>query len=132
MQFIDCSCFLPFFCSFFTRTAGVGVRGSPADLLSASWTCPPPLSDTFLDLSCQKKQKSGLPGIWPFAKMPGSNWHSDGSHGMFNERVRSLLSSSQDVVAKAGIQGVFQISTCVFVCALRALRFCIGQPNKTC
>ena len=39
---------------------------------------------------------SGPPDIWPFAKMPGSNMYSDGSHGMFNERERLPLSSSQD------------------------------------
>ena len=31
---------------------------------------------------------SGLPDMWPFAKMPGSNWYSDGAHGKFHKRVR--------------------------------------------
>ena len=75
---------------------------------------------------------SGLPDIWPFAKMPGSNMYSDGSHGMFNERVRLPPSSSQDAFSEVGFKGVSQNSTCVYVCALRVLRFCVGQTNKTC
>ena len=45
---------------------------------------------------------SGLPDMWPFTKMLGSNLHSDGSHGMFNERVRMPLSSSQDAFSEVG------------------------------
>ena len=75
---------------------------------------------------------SGLPDIWPFAKMPGSNWYSDGSHEMLGRGARLPLSSSQDAFSEVGFQGVSQNSTCVFLCALRALRFCIGQTNKIC